>query len=80
MIWLQTLMLFLLAAGGAVVVLMRDPARQAVAVCFYALLLAILFFLFDAPGVAFAEIALGAVALPLTILLALARMRGRHER
>lgn len=80
MIWMQTFILLLLAAGGAVVVLMRDEARQAVAVCFFGLLLAVLFFVFDAPGVAFAEIVFGAVALPLTILLALARMRGRHER
>jgi energy-converting hydrogenase B subunit D len=80
MIWLQMFLFFLVAAGGAVVVLTRDPARQAVAVCFYALLVSILFFLFEQPGAAFAEAALGAVALPVTILLALGRIRGKHER
>jgi energy-converting hydrogenase B subunit D len=80
MIWLQSLFLVLVAAAGAVVVLTRDPPRQAIALCFYGLLLSILFFLCDAPGLALAEIAFGVLALPLTVLLALARIRGGHER
>jgi len=76
MLWLQTAFLFLVAGAGAAVVLTREPARQAIVTCFCGLLLAILFFLYEAPGAAIAEIALGAVAVPVMVLLALARIGG----
>jgi uncharacterized MnhB-related membrane protein len=73
--WLQTGVLLLVAVAGAGVVLTRDPLRQSIAVSFYGLVLALMFFLHQAPDVALSQIVVGAVALPLMILLALARIR-----
>jgi uncharacterized MnhB-related membrane protein len=61
------------------VVLARDPLRQAMVTSIYGLVLGILFFVFQAPDVALSQTAVGAVALPLMILLALARVRGGEE-
>jgi uncharacterized MnhB-related membrane protein len=61
------------------VVLARDPLRQAMLSSIYGLVLGILFFVFQAPDVALSQTAVGAVALPLMILLALARVRGGEE-
>jgi energy-converting hydrogenase B subunit D len=67
--------LLFVAAAGSAVVLTREPASQAVAVSFYGLLLGIMFLVFQAPDVALSQIVVGAVATPLMILLALARVR-----
>jgi uncharacterized MnhB-related membrane protein len=72
---LQLLLLLLLAAAGMQVVRTRDPVAQAIAVSFYGLVFALLFFLYQAPDVALSQIVVGAVALPLMILLALAKIR-----
>jgi len=68
--------LILVAAAGTVVVVLRDPLRQALAVSMFGILLGIVFFAVQAPDVALSEIVVGAVALPLMILLALAKIRG----
>ena len=60
-------------------VLARDPLRQAMVASIYGLILGIVFFLFQAPDVALSQTAVGAVALPLMILLALAKVRGGEE-
>jgi uncharacterized MnhB-related membrane protein len=73
---LQATILLLVAAGGTAVVLTRDPLRQAMVASFFGILLAILFFVLQAPDVALSEIVVGAVALPLMILLSLAKIRG----
>jgi len=67
------------AACGTSVVLARDPLRQAMVASIYGLLLGILFFLFQAPDVALSQTVVGAVALPMMILLALAKVRGGEE-
>jgi energy-converting hydrogenase B subunit D len=61
------------------VVLARDPLRQAMVASIYGLILGIVFFAFQAPDVALSQTAVGAVALPLMILLALAKVRGGEE-
>jgi energy-converting hydrogenase B subunit D len=58
------------------VVLARDPLRQAMVASIYGLVLGILFFVFQAPDVALSQTVVGAVALPMMILLALAKVRG----
>jgi uncharacterized MnhB-related membrane protein len=73
---LQATILLLVAAGGTCVVAVRDPLRQAIVVSLFGILLAILFFVLQAPDVALSEIVVGAVALPLMILLSLAKIRG----
>jgi uncharacterized MnhB-related membrane protein len=61
------------------VVAARDPLRQAVVASIYGLVLGILFLVFQAPDVALSQTVVGAVALPLMILLALAKVRGGEE-
>jgi energy-converting hydrogenase B subunit D len=73
---LQATILLLVGAGGTAVVATRDPLRQAMVASFFGILLAILFFVLQAPDVALSEIVVGAVALPLMILLSLAKIRG----
>ena len=69
----------LVAVCATSVVLTRDPLRQAMVASIYGLVLGILFFVFQAPDVALSQTAVGAVALPLMILLALAKVRGGEE-
>jgi energy-converting hydrogenase B subunit D len=76
---LQVVALGLVAIVGTAVVLARDPLRQAMVVGVYGFLLAVLFFIFQAPDVALSEIVVSTVALPIMILLALAKIR-QHER
>jgi uncharacterized MnhB-related membrane protein len=77
--WLQVLILLMVAAGGLAVVMTRDPLHLAIIASFYGILLALLFFLFQAPDVALSQITIGALALPLMILLALSKIK-RSER
>jgi energy-converting hydrogenase B subunit D len=72
---LQAVALVLVALGGTAVVLTREPLKQAMVAGMFGLALAILFFLFQAPDVALSQIGVAGVALPLMILLALARIR-----
>jgi uncharacterized MnhB-related membrane protein len=74
---LEAVVLLLVAAGATAVVLTRDPLNQAIVASFYGLLLGLLFLVFQAPDVALSQIVVGAVALPLMILLALAKVRDR---
>jgi uncharacterized MnhB-related membrane protein len=74
--------LVLVAVGGTAVVLVRDPLRQAIVAGIFGLLLALLFFAFQAPDVALSQIVVGSVALPLMIVLTLAKLaqlRGPDE-
>ena len=76
---LQAVALSLVAVGGTAVVFAREPLRQAMVVGVYGFLLAVLFFLFQAPDVALSEIVVSTVALPLMILLAIAKIREHEE-
>jgi uncharacterized MnhB-related membrane protein len=76
----QAVALGLVALGAWAVVASRDPVRQAVVASLYGLVLGVLFFAFAAPDVALSNIVVGSVALPMIILLALAKIgRGRSE-
>ena len=75
MIVLEVAVFLLVAAAGTAVVLTRDPLNQAIVASFYGLVLGIMFHVYQAPDVALSQIAVGAVALPLMILLALAKVR-----
>jgi energy-converting hydrogenase B subunit D len=76
---LQVTILVLVAAGATAVVLIRDPVRQVVSLSIYGLLLAVLFMAFQAPDVTLSELTVGAVALPLLLLLTLAKVRKQEE-
>jgi energy-converting hydrogenase B subunit D len=75
----QIAALLLVAAGGSAVVLVRDPLRQAVVLSFYGILLAVLFFAFQAPDVGLSQIAVGSVGVPLMLLLTIAKVRKREQ-
>jgi energy-converting hydrogenase B subunit D len=79
MVTLQVTALVLVAAGATVVVLIRDPARQVLALSVYGALLAVLFLSFQAPDVTLSELVIGAVLLPAVLLLTLAKVRKREE-
>ena len=74
------LVLLLVAVTALSVVRTRDVTCQVLALDFYGLLLAVMFFVFQAPDVALSQIAVGAVALPLMVMLALARMKHRRQK
>ena len=74
---LQVTVLILVAAAAAGVVAIRNPVRQVVALSVYGLLLAVLFLVFQAPDVTLSELSVGAVALPIMLLLALTKIKER---
>jgi energy-converting hydrogenase B subunit D len=76
---LQITVLVLVAAGATAVALIRQPVRQVIALSVYGILLAVLFLVFQAPDVTLSELTVGAVVLPIILLLALAKTRKREE-
>jgi energy-converting hydrogenase B subunit D len=72
---LQITLLVLVAAGATAVVLIRAQVRQVVMLSIYGLLLAVLFLAFQAPDVTLSELAIGAVVLPVVLLVTLAKVR-----
>ena len=72
---LQVTVLVLVAAGATLVVRTRDRVRLVLVLSVYGMLLAILFFVFQAPDVTLSELTVGAVALPIILLLAIAKVR-----
>jgi energy-converting hydrogenase B subunit D len=74
-------MILMLVAGGAPgVVLSRNPKEQVVTLSVYGLLCGLMFFIFQAPDVALSQITIGAVMLPLMIMLVLTKMRRQNIR
>jgi uncharacterized MnhB-related membrane protein len=76
---LQVTVLVLVAAGATIVVRTRTRIRQVLALSVYGMLLAILFLVFQAPDVTLSELTVGAVALPIILLLAIAKVRKREQ-
>jgi energy-converting hydrogenase B subunit D len=76
---LQVTILVLVALGATAVVLTRAPVRQVIVLSVYGILLAVLFLAFQAPDVTLSELTVGAVALPILLLLTLAKVRGREK-
>jgi energy-converting hydrogenase B subunit D len=76
---LQVVLLVLVAAGATAVVAIREPVRQVIALSGYGLLLAVLFLAVQAPDVTLSELTVGAVILPILLLLALAKVRRQQK-
>jgi energy-converting hydrogenase B subunit D len=72
---LQVVVLVLVAAGATLVVRTKDRVRLVLVLSAYGMLLAILFFVFQAPDVTLSELTVGAVALPILLLLTIAKVR-----
>lgn len=77
MAWFGAGLLLLVAIAGLLLVRERDVTAQAISLSFYGLLMALMFFFFHAPDVALSQITVGALALPLMVMLALSRMKLR---
>ena len=77
MTWLAVFLLLLVAVAGLGVVRTRDVTEQIIALGFYGVVMALVFFYFQAPDVALSQIVVGAVALPLMVMLAISRMKFR---
>jgi energy-converting hydrogenase B subunit D len=76
---LQITLLVLVAVGATAVVLIRARVRQVLMLSIYGVLLAVLFLAFQAPDVTLSELVVGAVALPIILLLTLAKVRKREQ-
>jgi energy-converting hydrogenase B subunit D len=76
---LQAALLVLVALGATAVVLTRTPVRQVIVLSVYGLLLALLFLAFQAPDVTLSELTVGAIVLPLLLLLGLAKVRSSER-
>jgi uncharacterized MnhB-related membrane protein len=78
---LQAVAFALVALGAPVVVLTRDPLRQAIVNGVYGISLVCLFVVLQAPDPALSMLVVSGIGYPLVILAAVARVRGRdHER
>jgi energy-converting hydrogenase B subunit D len=75
MMILGTGLLLLIAISAFVIVRTDDVTEQLLGLGFYGLLFALMFFIFQAPDVALSQITVGAIALPLMIMLAITRMK-----
>jgi energy-converting hydrogenase B subunit D len=76
---LQITLLVLVAGGATAVVLIRAGVRQVLMLSIYGVLLAVLFLAFQAPDVTLSELVVGAVVLPIILLLTLAKVRKREQ-
>lgn len=74
MAWFGAALLLLVAVAGFLLVRERDVTAQTISLSFYGLIMALMFFFFRAPDVALSQITVGALALPLMVMLALSRM------
>lgn len=72
---LRGLLLVMIALAGTGVALTRDPLEQAMAASFMGMLLTVFFAVFHAPDVALSQLVVGALALPLMVVLALSKVR-----
>jgi energy-converting hydrogenase B subunit D len=77
MMWVGAGLLLLVAVSGFGVVRTRDVTSQVIALGFYGIVMALVFFFFQAPDVALSQITVGAVALPLMVMLAISSMKFR---
>jgi uncharacterized MnhB-related membrane protein len=75
---LQATILIMVAIAATAVVFTRKPLSQIIGLTFYGFILALMFFIFQAPDVALSQIVVGAVVIPLMVLLTLAKMRHKN--
>lgn len=77
---LQAVVFALVALGAPLVVLTRDPLRQALVNGIYGVTLVLLFVVLQAPDPALSMLVVSGIAYPLVILAAVARVRGERRR
>jgi energy-converting hydrogenase B subunit D len=79
MIVMQAAILLFVGVAGTAVVFTRNPLNQVMGLTFYGLLMTLMFFIFQAPDVAFSQVVVGAVVLPLMVLLTLAKLKAKEQ-
>jgi uncharacterized MnhB-related membrane protein len=72
---LQIVTLAAVVVIGTATVLVREPVRQAIVAGIFGLALALLFFVYSAPDVALSQIVVSSVAVPVMVLLTIAKLR-----
>jgi uncharacterized MnhB-related membrane protein len=77
---LQAVVFALVALGAPLVVLTRDPLRQALVNSIYGVTLVLLFVVLEAPDPALSMLVVSGIAYPLVILAAVARVRAERRR
>jgi energy-converting hydrogenase B subunit D len=77
---LQAIAFSLVALGAPLVVLTRDPLRQALVNSVYGISLVCLFVVLAAPDVALSMLVVSGIAYPLVILAAVARSRNQERK
>ena len=76
---LQAVVFALVALGAPLVVLARDPLRQALVNGIYGVTLVLLFVVLQAPDPALSMLVVSGIAYPLVILAAVARVRSQRR-
>jgi len=79
MIVMQAAILLFVGVAGTAMVFTRNPLNQVMGLTFYGLLMTLMFFIFQAPDVAFSQVVVGAVVLPLMVLLTLAKLKAKEQ-
>ena len=69
------IMLVIVGVGAVAVVRTREPLRQSMVYAVYGFMLTVLFLVLQAPDVALSQLAVGAVAVPLMVMLTVAKVR-----
>lgn len=77
---LQLVLFLLVGLIGTATVFTRQLPRQALIFSLYGMLMTLLFVIIAAPDVAFSELAVGAAALPLMLLVTIASVRNAEEK
>lgn len=62
-------LLVLVAVSGTIVILTRDPVRQAIVLSAYGMMLGLVMLFLQAPDVAMSQLAVGAAVVPLLVVL-----------
>ena len=71
--------LVVVAASATATVLTRDIAAQPMVLAVHGFALTVLFLVLQAPDVALSQLAVGVVALPLMVMLTVAKVRRGHD-
>lgn len=79
MIIMQVAILLFVGIAGTAVVFTRNPLNQVIGLTFFGLVMTLMFFIFQAPDVAFSQVVVGAVLLPLMVLLALIKIKTKEQ-
>jgi uncharacterized MnhB-related membrane protein len=77
---LQSIAIVFVAVAALCVVLARDVVRQALVFSLYGFALVVLFLVYQAPDVALSALVVSAIAYPLVLVTAIARVRGLQKR